>query len=269
MFAGSATIRPFPGPSGHGTILAPPRSVVSSYFHWPILFCVFGALFTVAELLRPARPLNYRAVLKNDLIALAVYGLVFLPVSVYLSRIVIKPDYFVLRSLLELPLVVRLVLYYVLADLGLYAVHRLMHTRYLWRIHRWHHSPPYMYWLAGVRASVPNQVLFNLPFMFCAPLLHHAPPWLFMLVFAEGFFQNNWMHMNVTWRSRWLERVLVTPRYHHVHHSRNPRHHTANLGSRLTIWDRLFETYVDPEATGDIAFGIDDRTSSVRLALGL
>jgi len=269
VFEGSATIRPFPGPSGHGTILAPPRSVVSSYFHWPILFCVFGALFTVAELLRPARPLNYRAVLKNDLIALAVYGLVFLPVSVYLSRIVIKPDYFVLRSLLELPLVVRLVLYYVLADLGLYAVHRLMHTRYLWRIHRWHHSPPYMYWLAGVRASVPNQVLFNLPFMFCAPLLHHAPPWLFMLVFAEGFFQNNWMHMNVTWRSRWLERVLVTPRYHHVHHSRNPRHHTANLGSRLTIWDRLFETYVDPEATGDIAFGIDDRTSSVRLALGL
>jgi sterol desaturase/sphingolipid hydroxylase (fatty acid hydroxylase superfamily) len=242
---------------------------MSGYLHWPILFCLFGVLFTIAELLRPARPLNYRAVLRDDLIALAIYSFVFLPVSVYLSRILIKPDDFVFRSLLELPLVVRLVLYYVLADLGLYAVHRLMHTRYLWPIHRWHHSPPYMYWLAGVRASVPNQLLFNLPFAFCAPLLHGAPPWLFMLVFAEGFFQNNWMHMNVTWRSRWMERVFVTPRYHHVHHSRNPGHHTANLGSRLTIWDRLFETYVDPETTGEIAFGIDGRTSSVRLALGL
>lgn len=242
---------------------------MSGYLHWPVLFCVFALLFTTAELLRPARPLNYRAVLRNDLVALALYAFVFLPVSVYLSGVLIKPDYFFLRGLLELPLAVRLVLYYVLADLGLYALHRLMHTRYLWRIHRWHHSPPYMYWLAGVRATVPNQVLFNLPFAFCAPLLHHAPPWLFMLIFAEGFFQNNWMHMNVTWRSRWLEWVFVTPRYHHVHHSKSPEHHTANLGSRFTLWDRLFETYVDPEAAGEISFGIEGRTSPTRLALGL
>jgi sterol desaturase/sphingolipid hydroxylase (fatty acid hydroxylase superfamily) len=243
--------------------------MMSGYLEVPILFCLFGLLFTAAELLRPARPLNHRAILRNDLTALAIYGLLFLPISLYLSRAAIKPGYVVLRGLLDLPLVVRLVLYYVVADLGLYAVHRLMHTRYLWRIHRWHHSPPYMYWLAGVRASVPNQVLFNLPFAFCAPLLHGAPPWLFMLVFAEGFFQNNWMHMNVTWRSRWLEWVVVTPRYHHVHHSRNPHHHAANLGARLTVWDRLFETYVDPETTGEIAFGIEGRTSSTRLALGV
>jgi sterol desaturase/sphingolipid hydroxylase (fatty acid hydroxylase superfamily) len=268
-FAVRAAKPPAASRSAHGTFLALGCSVMSGYLHWPILFCLFGLLFTAAELLRPARPLNYRAVLRSDLMALATYGLVLLPVSMHLSRALIKPEYFVLRSLLELPLVVRLVLYYVLADLGLYAMHRLMHTRYLWRIHRWHHSPPYMYWLAGIRASVPNQVLFNLPFVFCAPLLHHAPPWLFMLIFAEGFFQNNWMHMNVTWRSRRLERVLVTPRYHHVHHSRNPEHHTANLGSRLTIWDRVFETYVDPEAAGNIAFGIEDQASPARLALGV
>ena len=90
-----------------------------------------------------------------------------------------------------------------------------------------------------------------------------------MVIFAEGFFQNDWMHMNVTWRSRWLEWVFVTPRYHHVHHSRNPEHHTANLGSRLTIWDRLFSTYVDPESTGEISFGIDGAPSPARLALGV
>src|SRR5262249_41844179 len=153
---------------------------------------------------KPARPLGYRAVLKNDVIALALYSFVFLPVAVSISGALIKPDYFFLRGLLELPLAVRVVLYYVLADLGLYAVHRLMHTRYLWRIHRWHHSPPYIYWLAGIRASVPNQVLFNLPFAFCAPLLQHAPPWVFMLIFAEGFFRNNWMHTNVHGRQRGL-----------------------------------------------------------------
>lgn len=240
-----------------------------SYLHWPIIFFGFGLLFTAAELLRPARPLDYRAVIKNDLIALAIYGLLFLPAAIYLSNVLVKPDYFIFRDLLALPLVVRLVLYYVLADLGLYLLHRLMHSRYVWRIHRWHHSPRYMYWLAGIRATVPNQFLFNLPFALCAPLLHHAPGWLFMLIFLEGFFQNNWMHMNVTWRSRWLEWVFVTPRYHHIHHSTRPEHHGANLGSRLTIWDRMFGTYVDPDGVGEITFGIEGAPSPARLALGI
>ena len=242
---------------------------MSSLLHWPIIFCGFGLLFTTVELMRPARPLNYRAVIKNDLVALGIYGLLFLPASIWLSRRLVTPDHVFLRSLLDLPLLVRLILYYVLADLGLYGVHRLMHSRYVWPIHRWHHSPPYMYWLAGIRATVPNQVLFNLPFAFCAPLLHHAPAWLFMLIFAEGFFQNNWMHMNVTWRSRWLEWVLVTPRYHHIHHSNRPEHHGANLGSRLTIWDKIFGTYVDPEDVRDITFGIERAPSPARLALGI
>ncbi|HZF06074.1 MAG TPA: hypothetical protein VE932_17205, partial [Patescibacteria group bacterium] len=100
---------------------------------------------------RSGTPLSYRAVIRNDLVALAVYGLLFLPVSIWLSRSVVKPDHFFLRGLLDLPLLVRLGLYYLLADLGLYGVHRLMHSRYVWRIHRWHHAPPYMYWLAGIR----------------------------------------------------------------------------------------------------------------------
>ena len=120
---------------------------------------VIWLLFTAIELPRPARPLSYRAAPRNDLPALAIYGLIFLPVSMYLSRAFVRPELFVVRGLLDLPLVVRLVLYYVLADLGLYGVHR---------------------------------------------------------------------------------------------YSRNPLHHTTNLGSRLTIWDRLFGTYVNPETIDEI-----------------
>src|SRR5438132_11039091 len=92
---------------------------MTGYVIWPIMFGGFGLLFTAIELLRPARPLSYRAALKNDLI--------FLPVSMYLSRAFVRPELFVVRGLLDLPLVVRLVLYYVLADLALYGVHR--HSR--------------------------------------------------------------------------------------------------------------------------------------------
>jgi len=50
---------------------------------------------------------------------------------------------------------------------------------------------------------------------------------------------------------------------------KDSEHHGANLGSRLTIWDRLFGTYVDPEGVGEISFGIEGAPSPTRLALGI
>lgn len=45
---------------------------------------------------------------------------------------------------------------------------------------------------------------------------------------------------------RW---VFVTPAVHFTHHSREECHNISdgcNFGARLTIWDRLFGTYVEP-----------------------
>ena len=234
-----------------------------------LFFFSFALFFTALELIRPARPVDHRAVIKNDLIALALYQLLFVPAALYISNHVVLPNKFLLKELLGLPLLVRVILFYVIADFGSYWFHRLMHSTYVWRIHKWHHSPTYMYWLAGVRATIPQQVLFNLPVVFCLPLLHHAPAWVVLGVLAENFFRNDWQHMNVIWRSNWLEWIFVTPRYHHIHHSDNPSHYVANMGSLLTIWDRLFGTYVDPEEVDKVTFGIREVNSPVRLALGI
>ena len=76
--------------------------------------------------------------------------------------------------------------------------------------------------------------------------------------------------MNVTWRSNWLESVVVTPRYHHIHHSEVPQHHVANLGSLLTIWDRMFGTYVNPHTIKtELSFGIGEKDPSWRVMLGI
>jgi sterol desaturase/sphingolipid hydroxylase (fatty acid hydroxylase superfamily) len=232
-------------------------------------FFGFGLLFTALEFMRPARPINYRAVIKNDLIALALYQLLFVPVALYVSNRAVKPPDFLFKGFLELPLPIRVILYYFIADFGTYWFHRLMHGRYLWRIHKWHHSPTYMYWLAGIRATIPQQVLFNLPFIICLPLLRGAPSWVFLAVLAENFFRNDFMHMNVSWRSNWLEWVFVTPRYHHIHHSDDPAHYVANLGSLLTIWDRLFGTYVNPDEVEEISFGTGELDSPFRVAIGI
>ncbi len=149
-------------------------------------------------------------------------------------------------------------------------MHRLWHTTWLWRIHRWHHSPSTLYWLAGVRASFPQAVLANLPFVLALPLLQPVPPVFFILYGYTMVLTNNWMHMNVKWRSRWLERMIVTPRYHHLHHSNDPALSGRNFGVLLTVWDRLFGTHADPDlADTNGSYGIPESVHPVRLAIGI
>jgi sterol desaturase/sphingolipid hydroxylase (fatty acid hydroxylase superfamily) len=76
--------------------------------------------------------------------------------------------------------------------------------------------------------------------------------------------------MNVSWRSNWLEWFFVTPRYHHIHHSDKPQHYGKNLGNLLTVWDRLFGTYLNPDSLDtQLSFGIGEKENPIRLMLGI
>jgi sterol desaturase/sphingolipid hydroxylase (fatty acid hydroxylase superfamily) len=234
-------------------------------------YIAFGVIVTVVELLHPARKLRYRRTLPRDVVAMLVYQFGVTTAAAYLCAPIVG---FALRHLSAMIagiwLPPRIVLYYLVADLGSYWMHRLLHTRHLWRFHRWHHAPEQMWWLSGVRATVQQQVLFNLPYILALPILSGGPDWIGVLVIVESVIRNDWMHMNVTWRSHWLERVLVTPRYHHIHHSTDAELHDGNYASLFSIWDRLFGTYVDPDATSAAKFGTGEpRRDPVLLALGI
>lgn len=233
-----------------------------------IVYWSIGAVFFLIEWLRPARPLDYRRVFFKDLVALGTYNVFFLS-AVYVTDRIAIPDY-VPGRLQALPFAVKVVCFALAVDCSAYWLHRLWHTRALWRIHKWHHSPDYMYWLAGVRASLPQVIMAGLPFTLWLPLVKPVPPTFFIVYSAFLIVTNNWMHMNTTWRSRWLEWIFVTPRYHHVHHGNEPSLYMRNFGVVFTFWDRLFGTYADPERVGkDIRFGIGETPSPVRLAIGI
>jgi len=160
--------------------------------------------------------------------------------------------------------------YLVIADFGHYRIHRFMHHKYVWRIHKWHHSPTQMYWLAGYRATIPQDVIVNLLYLFAYSLFGLSPWWMELAIGLFNNLQNDWMHINVTWRSNWIEWLIVTPRYHHIHHSDNPSHYMKNLAALFTVWDRLFGTYVDPESVkGELSFGIGEEVPPLRLVLGV
>jgi sterol desaturase/sphingolipid hydroxylase (fatty acid hydroxylase superfamily) len=101
-------------------------------------------------------------------------------------------------------------------------------------------------------------------------LLDISPWWMATAMAATAILQNDWMHMNVTWRSTWLEWIIVTPRYHHIHHSDDPQFYMKNLGSLFTVWDRLFGTYVNPDRVArQLTFGTGSRDNPIRLISGI
>jgi sterol desaturase/sphingolipid hydroxylase (fatty acid hydroxylase superfamily) len=224
---------------------------------------------TAIEKRYPARPVSYSKVMWRDVGAALVFGLAVLPAADFLGRwVAFRPA--VPTEVLALPLLWRVFLYLAIADFGHYWVHRLMHTQHFWRVHKWHHYPTYMYWLAGARGSVLQQVMVNVPYIFAGVLLSVAPAWMAAAIALKNTAQNDWMHLNVRWGTRWLEWIIVTPRYHHIHHSDNPEHYRGNLGSMFTIWDRLFGTYVNPEVTPrELTFGIGETVPAVRLTVGI
>jgi sterol desaturase/sphingolipid hydroxylase (fatty acid hydroxylase superfamily) len=232
------------------------------------LFLVRLVVWTLVERRWPAYQVNLRQVFLRDLATTLFLFFVTFPAASWVTA------HLPLRQLLPAavqswPIPVRFLLYLVLADLGHYWIHRLMHLPALWRVHKWHHAPEHMGWLAGNRESFLDRLLVSLPYVALWPLVGLSPGWLLLgLATFEGL-KNDWMHLNVTWRTGWLEWFLVTPRYHHVHHSADPAHYTRNLAPVFSVWDRLFGTYHPPIATGKLSFGIGERVPLARLMTGL
>jgi sterol desaturase/sphingolipid hydroxylase (fatty acid hydroxylase superfamily) len=110
------------------------------------------------------------------------YAYLIFPLAAKLSMIAPGHHSF-LASIGQLPLPLRVILYFVLADLGHYWVHRL--------IHKWHHSPTYMYWLGGVRATLPQQSFVNIPYVIAHPLLDISPWYMAITLGTISTIQND------------------------------------------------------------------------------
>jgi len=246
------------------------RTTMNNVEKFVILLLLLRILIlTRLERAQPAHPISYRDVWRWDALASVVFTFAVYPAAVFLDNYLpIRPV--VPPTVMALPLVVRFFLYLIIADFGHYWVHRFLHMPFLWRAHKWHHYPTYMYWLAGARGSIVQQTLVNVPYIFAGVLLDFAPWWIALVLITKNTLQNDWMHLNVPWGWHWLEWIIVTPRYHHIHHSDNPAHYRGNLAAMFPIWDRLFGTYVNPEkAPRNLTFGIGEHPPAIRMMLGV
>ena len=155
-----------------------------------------------------------------------------------------------------LPLVVQIVGILICADFTQYWVHRLFHTvPGLWKFHAIHHSAETMDWLAGSRLHLVDVVVTR--------GLSYVP--IFILGFSEWAMvsyavvvtiQATLIHANVNWDlgvARWF---IVTPRFHHWHHSAAIEAVDKNFAVHVPLWDWLFGTHYLPKDRWPESYGI-------------
>jgi len=62
----------------------------------------------------------------------------------------------------------------------------------------------------------------------------------------------------VRWRLRPLHRFIITPEFHHWHHSNQAEAHNANYSVFLPLWDIVFGTYHMPADQRPGTYGVDE-----------
>ncbi len=62
-------------------------------------------------------------------------------------------------------------------------------------------------------------------------------------------------HVKLTYFHR-LERFLMSPYQHQIHHSADAAHFDKNLGSKLAVWDNVFGTLLRSSEIRKLRFGL-------------
>lgn len=149
-------------------------------------------------------------------------------------------------ALALVPVPVQAVILAVVVDGIAYWMHRWLHaSAVLWAFHRVHHSQENVTILTNYRFHVVEIVAITIISFSAATVLGwRNAAWVpaTLIVLCSGLLA----HSGWNWSYGVLDRILISPRYHGVHHSRNPEHHDKNFGMLLSVWDRLFGTAMTP-----------------------
>jgi sterol desaturase/sphingolipid hydroxylase (fatty acid hydroxylase superfamily) len=171
-----------------------------------------------------------------------------------------------------LPLWAEILASFILLDFAMWVQHLLTHkVPFLWRLHKVHHADPDLDVSTAIRFH-PGEIVFSvlwkagwiLVLGVSAPVILAFELWLA----ANAIFNHGNIELPYG-LDRLLRRFLVTPDMHLVHHSVVLKEQQSNYGFALTVWDRLFGTYVAESSLGpdQQAIGLTESQDSRPTAL--
>jgi sterol desaturase/sphingolipid hydroxylase (fatty acid hydroxylase superfamily) len=226
----------------------------------PAIFVLLLLAEQVIPLRQRTRPLFWRLV--NNLILTAA---VFLVGSLIVRNAGLGASRWTTQRgigvvfVVALPRWCRIAIGILLMDLTFYYWHRANHRiALLWRFHNVHHIDPDLDVSTSYRFHFV-EVAYSCVFRVCQMLVVGADP-LTYAIYETAFSAETMLHhSNVRLPlglERLLNRVIVTPRMHGVHHSAVAAQTNSNYGVIFGWWDRLHRTLLLNVPQSSIRIGV-------------
>jgi sterol desaturase/sphingolipid hydroxylase (fatty acid hydroxylase superfamily) len=160
---------------------------------------------------------------------------------------------------MPLPFTAEFILGFLLMDLTFYYWHRANHSiTFLWRFHNVHHVNPDLDVSTSFRFHF-GEVLYSLGFRMLQVYLIGIS--LLTYVVYELIFQCATMfhHSNIRLPitlERWLNKIIVTPRMHGIHHSIVQNETNSNYSVIFRWWDLIHGTLRLNVKQSDVVIGV-------------
>lgn len=222
-------------------------------------FSIFAAVFVIMaalELAIPKRELGHSKAHRwftniviggLDSLIVRLMATLIIPLAAVAAAMWAAAQGWGLLNWLAWPIWLEILVAIVVLDLAIYGQHVASHKiPILWRLHRVHHSDVDIDVTTAIRFH-PIEIALSMLWKIVVVLALGAPPEAVVVfeVILNGCAMFN--HSNVALPAgldRVLRTLIVTPDMHRVHHSIDRREHDSNYGFNLSIWDRMFATYV-------------------------
>ena len=234
-----------------------------AYFTALILPAIFMLLLLTEQvfpLRQRTRPL-FRRLLKNLILTAAVFLVGFLVVrntGLGTSEWTTERGFGVV-FLVPLPKWCRVAIGILLMDLTFYYWHRANHRiRLLWRFHNVHHIDPDLDVSTSFRFHF-GEIAYSAVFRIIQMLLIGADPLTYAIYGTVFNVETMFHHSNIRLPlklERWLNKVIVTPRMHGIHHSTVGPETNSNYSVIFPWWDRLSRTLVLNVPQSSIRIGV-------------
>jgi sterol desaturase/sphingolipid hydroxylase (fatty acid hydroxylase superfamily) len=141
-------------------------------------------------------------------------------------------------------------------DFAGYWSHRIQHEYNLfWNAHIVHHSSEEFNLACALRQTISTLVKVYAIFLVPAALLG-IPPQVIAVVGPLHLFAQFWYHTQHIGRMGFLEKIIVTPSHHRVHHAINPIYLDKNYSQIFIFWDKLFGTYQEELESEPPVYGV-------------
>jgi len=191
------------------------------------------------------------------LFSIAISGIYDLLEHLFYS-VGLNPKSFAFVNILDFPLAIQLLVFFVILDFVQWVTHILLHKIPLfWQFHKIHHSVKEMGFAAHLRYHWMENILYKPLKTFGVMLLGGFEPEQAYIVHFIAVAIGHLNHANIKFSWGPLKYLLNNPIMHLQHHAYElPKgKFGVNFGISLSLWDYLFNTHHVPDSDGSIKIG--------------